>query len=410
MNSLFRIIILLFCFSSASAQTQTYYLTLNKYQTQYRDKKDNTNIIIYAYPFHGNLADMRDFRTKVEAYTGPDFIPMTLPQSIDTADCVVFMCFVQQLDKADQGSTILLLANHFSAATVELFVDQNLDYNFTNDQPQKIDVQRGEAAVSVEIIDEQQHRIQRSFLFELPLITLEQPAPTQQNQAEKREKKSKVSPVFGQFAVTVGTGDLRYNYISTFNGFPAEYKVSYTTKGFGAGLLFNKWNLKIGLNATFENYFFYTSYLQYQYRVEEYDTVRNDFGDLIRQYTGNTYTNSSFDAQQRNRISTAVSLQYAFKVGKKIKLQPGFEGGLVHYLTPNYVYNTAKNISYANPQNEFWQYNLTFLGKTDRRSEIYFTLSMQQINWAPKNLFNDLVKSDLHAKQTTFKTSIGINF
>lgn len=399
-----------FCFCSFDLYAQSYYLTLNRYQTQYRDKNSNEIIELYAYPFHGSTVDLRDFKEKVEPYTGPDFVPLLLPQGIDSTNCVVFVCFIQQLQRDDKGSTLIILANHFNNDMVELFIDQNVDYNFTNDNPQKIDLLRGDPPITIDYYDSKQTNFKRSFLFELPQITANKSSATNKNSNAKRENKHNLSPWFGQFALTVGTGELHYNYISTFNGFPANYKVSYSTKGMSAGLLYNKWKLKIGLSATFENYFFYTSYLQYQYRVEEYDMIMNSEGELVRKYTGNTYTNSSFDAQQRNRISTAIAIQYAIKVGKKIRLMPGIEGGQLFYFTPNYVYNTAKNITYNNPKNEYWQYNLTFLGKTDKRTEIYFALSMQHIRWNPDNLFNDLVLSDLKTSQITYKTSIGINF
>lgn len=402
-------LIISFCLH-ATISAQSYYLTLNKYQTQYRDKNSNETIELFAYPYQGTQVDLRDFKSKIPQAACTDFITIQPPATIDSANCVVFICFVQSLDQNDSGTLAIFLANNYQLNSVELFIDQNLDFNFNNETGMPFLVQRGEDPITIVVEDPKNGNRKRNFLFDLPL--LESPKVIEKDKTIETIRKSTARsfPLYFQGFVTVGSGELKYSYTATKNSFPAEYKVSFTTKGLGCASYLDFQNVRIGLNATFENYFFYTSYLKYQYRVEEYDSVYNSLGELTRVYKGNTYTNSSFDSHQRNRISTAATLTYAFRVGKKISIAPGVEGGYVHYFNKNYTYNTAKAITYSNATDLFAQYNVTFIGHTDKRTEIYLMLSMQEIWWKPDVLFEDLVESNLKSNQVTFKTTIGISF
>lgn len=368
------------------------------YEDKIGNKSMESNVEFYAYPYTSNQIDLRTFKKIYPTFEAPDYITIQAPDLSTNEGAMVLLGL---LDRGKDGANSLVIwvaADYFSRE-VTFYIDRDMDRNYFNDGP-AVTLKAGQRKQRVIIKPYGENSLSRELFLSVP-----------RDQARKmiggvdEQKKQKIT---NQFAIGghagFGSGSLTYEYDNLDTGFPAWYTVNMTEKDFGVNLSYNFSKFKVGLDATYQNIFYYTSYLNIRIDNPE---IRIDPNTGRSTIVENVAVNRNKDIHAKNRIQWGLSVAYRIHIGS-VEIQPTILGGITTYLPDTYTPDFSfEEKAYAYSNGAFLEGGLRAEFATGNGGAFFLGIHANKTWWQPEGYFESLNHENLKTEFLIWKGLLG---
>ncbi len=339
----------------------------------------------YQLKYRTSIIDLRRLKPLVNAEL-PDSV-VIVPPDLSSFDHVVVLV---GLSGSDNSSMIVWLAGNYNYRNITFFLDYDQDRNFVNDrEPVKIKA----GADPVEVILTQNNQ-SKKLLLTVPKIEV------------KRIEKYKVR-IANRFAVGfsmgVGTGETNYRYDDLVIGYPTSYFVKITEKNLTASLSYDIKNFNLGVSASFQNHYYFTSHL---------DVVKGEpyrrLIDFLTIYDDNTDHHVNLDEHSNNRLQLGVFGTLKLKVSRSIDIHTTFHTGLTSYFNPEYNrFVHRENHIYPLRRSPFYEIGVKAEFTTGIAKAWFVEIARNDQKWEPEGFLHDTPHENFESSSVIMKLNVG---
>lgn len=356
----------------------------------------------YILPYKSDQLDLVPLKNEIPELDVPDVISIQAPYLGNFEEVVVVYGLIKS-GKIDENSLIIILAADYQKDIATFFIDENQDRNFNNDvAPLAI---QGGGSVKVTLKPYKQN-VEQSFMLSMPGQEEEKAAS---EKIKKPKAKIKNQLTLGGH-VSFSTGSLKYEYDNTEIGFPTTYQVNMSEKNIGVGITYSFPNWQVGVEATYQNLFYGTSYLVMQLGPPIFEV--KPLGDTV--YVDHALSERNKDLHTDHRFQSAFLLGGRIHFSETVELQPALKGGLIAYMGGK---NINKSTYDSNRYQEGFDFELPAspFAEIDLRLEVtigeyraFFTaLTVNKTWWQPEGMFEALPQENLNINYLTYRLSLG---
>ncbi len=379
---------------------QTQILLPQQYEKNVSKKSSAIQETFYEYPYTGNAIDLSDFKKIHPQADLPDTLQIDAPLLDTSSSPIILMGYFKQTQLHTTDAFVLLLVENINKQFVTFYVDKNLDGYYFNDGP-PITLEAGNKAYPVEIIPPNQPV--RTFWLELP----EQPDRVEAilKDFKKKEKIKIINRFTVEFHAGVGSGKTLYQFDDLNRGFPTWYSVQQSEKYLGVALSYDIPILRVGVSATYQNLFHYTSYTNIRHDNPE---VLIDPNTNQRRIRENVQIERNIDRHAKNRLQWGAFLMGRIPIKKFAELQPIVAVGKISTLPNEYLSDTRRgvNISYALPANTFIETGLRFEFTAGQQRAFFIGISRYELQWKPSDFLEE-GQANYQSTANTWKALLG---
>lgn len=355
------------------------------------------SVEFYTYRYTSNKIDLRTFKRIYPQLQAPDFLEIEAPDLSDNEGAMVLLGLLDNGKDQVNSIVIWIAANYFSKE-VTFFVDQNMDRNYYNDGP-AIVLKPGQRKQRIKIVPKADNSSARDLFLQVP-----RDRARLLGYGDSPSRKRKIS---NQLAVGIhagfGSGRLEYDYDNLDTGFPTWYTVNVTEKDFGVNLTYNFPKFLLGINATFQNIFYYTSYLNIRVDNPEFRIDPFSGREIL---VDNVDIKRNKDIHAKNRIQWGLKAGYRFHVGN-MEIQPIVVGGITTYMpnayTPDFSFE-EEVFSYSS--NPFLEGGLRAEFSTGNGA-FFLGVHGNRTWWEPEGYFESLNQENLNIRFMVWKGVLG---
>lgn len=357
-----------------------------------------SGVDFYTYRYTSNKIDLRTFKKIYPHLEAPDYIEIEAPDLSENKGSMVLLGLLDGGRDQINSLVIWLAADYFNKE-VTFFVDPNMDRNYYNDGP-AIVLKPGQRKQRVTISPTGNEVLARDLFLQVP-----RDRAKLFGYGDSQRRKSKISH---QLAIGIhagfGSGRLEYDYDNLDTGFPSWYTVNVTEKDFGLNLTYNFPSFIVGVHATFQNIYHYTSYLNVRVDNPEYRIDPTSGREIL---IDNVDIKRNKDIHAKNRLQWGAMVAYRLHIGN-MEVQPLLVGGLTTYLPNSYTPDFSfEEQSYAYPSNPFLEGGLRAEFSTGNGGGFFLGMHANRTWWKPEGYFESLNQENLNIKFLVWKGVLG---
>ena len=341
--------------------------------------------------------DMREIKRKYLARTIPDQITITPPDLSKFKGTVVLIGVLNEKSPTETDILIWLAGDYYSKK-VTFFVDEDYDRNFLNDGKPVV-MKPGDDPQLIELMPWGEEASQWTMWLSVE---------RDQDLAAINKLKN-MQRIGDQMSIAIfggmDSGKLTYDYDNLDTGFPTWYHVNTTGKNIGLQLSYDFPRFRIGAGMTYQNVFFWTSYLNI--RLDEPE-------ERFSAVTGQTYTipnvNTlrSIDQHAKHRLQFAGHLTYKLPLSRTFDVQPTIGGGFITHRPSKYYPNRFRDTSQVpHDNNKFLEGGLLFEFTSGRKKAFFAGVLVHKVWWEPTGYFESLNQQNLQTKFVSWKAVVG---
>ena len=352
--------------------------------------------LFYSYPFTGEVIDLAGIQQKNASIDLPKSIRITLPDLSGIRDTTLLIGVLKSNQEV-VNHLVILIAGDYETNEVTFFVDTNLDNNYNNDGSPLV-LQGGTRPTLIEL-----YPANRKVLsFSLGVPRRLDPIAQKVKELKVHNKKIKTK-INNRIAIGLSTGagigKLNYNYDNASLGYPTWYNVRFSEKAIKAMLSYDLPKFRIGIDATFINHFYYTSYLNV--RFSEPKGVK----------TG-VLTERNIDQHALNRLQVGLTAAYKISLSRFSDVQPMISYGKNFYLSDAYYSDNrpGKEKIYALSPNTYLEYGAQMEFTIGYQKAFIFNFVINQLLWEPDGFLAELDTQKLSINHDSWKIMIGYRF
>jgi len=350
------------------------------------------------------VINLKQFKRYKREYNLPDSVSIILPEMTNTIDTSLLIGFIRAKETST-GHLVLLIATNYTTKEVTFYIDSNLDGNYKNDNP-AITILAGTPPINIELSPPNE------IPFDLSLGVPKRLSKEEQQVAlikdlNRKEKNNISNSLAFELHGGVGSSKLTYQFDDLNRGFPVWYNVSQSEKNIGVALSYDFPLLRVGLSATFQHLFQYTSYLNTRFAEQEIITDPRTNRTTIRE---NVQVDRNIDDHARSRVQWSTFITGRIRLREYLELQPLINIGQVSTFPNEYLADTRINIrAYDLPANPFLELGIRFEGLTGDRRALFFGISRSKLWWKPANFLEE-GQANYWSKAITWKILGGYRF
>ncbi len=355
-------------------------------------------IDFYTYRYTSNKIDLRTFKKIHPNLNVPDFIEINAPDLSENKGAMVLLGLLDN-GKDQLNSIVVWIAANYFSKEVTFFVDPNMDRNYYNDGP-AIVLKPGQRKQKIKIMPNGNEALTRELYLQVPRDRAQM-----LGYGDAKVGKRKIS---NQLAIGMhagfGSGSLEYDYDNLDTGFPTWYTVNVTEKDVGLNLTYNFPKFIIGINATYQNIFYYTSYLNVRVANPE---LRIDPSSGREILIDNVDIDRNKDIHAKNRLQWGLMAAYRFHLGS-MEIQPLLIGGVTTYMpsryTPDFSFE-EQVFSYSSDL--FLEGGIRAEFTTGNGGAFFLGVHGNHTWWEPKGYFESLNQKNLNIRFMVWKGVLG---
>lgn len=365
-----------------------------------------TNVNFLLYPYAGNKIDMRDFKKQNKDIEIDDWVEINPPSLAKYNEVNVLIGRVEGVEPTDKAVIIWLVAD-YSTSKVTFFFDNNVNRDFLDENHSK--VLKPNKPYRVEILPHDESYTAKTVELAIP----KREKPKKKDVARSKIYKSDKEKIWNQIAVgfhaSVGSAKQAFMFDNLELGFPTWYDIDYTQKGIGLNVSYSLPWVRLGVNGTYQNHFYYTSYLNEQFG-EPRVVVNPRNGRRTVQEQVRLSTNQ--DVHERNHFQYGAELALRIHLSERVEIQPFATYGQYAYSGGEYISDKheADTKTYELPSSNTYELGLRFEFATGGGRAIHIDAMMQEIDWAPQAYFDTFQYENLTTSNRVYKLLIGYRF
>lgn len=350
----------------------------------------------YNYPFTGEVIDLKEVQRRNPHLGLPKSIQIILPDLSEIRDTSLLIGVL----KNNQGSAyhlVILIAGDYETNEVTFFADTNLDHDYRNDGAPFVLI-GGADAKSVFLHPAGEKALKLTLSVPKRLSRIEQ--KVKELKTDNKKIKTRISNKIAiGLAMGAGIGKLRYNYDNLSLGYPTWYNVRFSEKAIKAMLSYDLPKFRIGIDASFINHYYYTSYLNV--RFAEPKGVK----------TG-VLTERNIDKHVLNRWQIGLTAAYRIRLSRFSELQPIVTYGKNFYFSDVYYSDNRprKENAYNLSPNTYFEYGAQIEFTTGYQKVFLFNVVINNLSWKPDDFAAELEIQNLTTKHASWKIMFGYRF
>jgi len=356
---------------------------------QYEGKAKSKNLqhkeSFYIYKAAVNsVIDLKQFKRYKREFDLPDSVNIILPEMNNAIDTTLLIGFIKE-KTTSLGHLVLLLANNYKTTEVTFYIDSNLDGNYRNDG-KAITILAGTPPINIALLplDEQPFNLSLGVPKRL---SIEEEREALIKDLTRKDKNTITNMLAFELHAGVGSGKLTYQFDDLNSGFPVWYTVSQSEKNIGVALSYDFRLLRVGISATFQHLFQYTSYLNTRFAEQEIIVDPTTNRSIIRE---NVQVDRNIDDHARSRVQWSTFITGRIRLRNYLELQPLINVGQVSTFPNEYLADTRINIrAYDLPANPFLELGIRFEGTSGNRKALFFGISRSKLWWKPTNFLEE---------------------
>ncbi|MEP5613832.1 MAG: hypothetical protein ABJP45_16380 [Cyclobacteriaceae bacterium] len=343
----------------------------------------------YQVNFRTPTIDLRQLKQLVNADI-PDSI-VVVPPNISNFDHVVVLI---GLVEEDASTMVVWLAGNYNYRNITFFIDKDQDRDFTNDVgPIRMKAGNPEREITL-----RQDGVDRKMWLSVPEIEV------------KRIEKYKVR-IANRFAIAfnmgVGTGEINYRYDDLTIGYPTNYFVKITEKNLTTTLTYDFKNFNLGVTASFQNHFYFTSHLDVK-RGEPYYRVITGIRPILED---NIDHHVNLDLHSNNRIQYSLFGTYKVKVGRAVDVQAFVRVGRTSYFIPEYNrFVRAEDQTFPLRTSPFYEIGLRSEFTVGISKAFFVEIARNENKWVPEGFLDDTPHDNFESESIIIKLNVGYRF
>ncbi len=366
----------------------------NQYEGKANAKELEYKETFYVYKASVSpVIQLKQFKQYYPELALPDTLRIELPDLSHAKDTTLLLGVLQE-EVTAPAHLVLLLATDYTTNEVTFYVDSNMDGNYNNDEA-PILVQAGKTPLDINLYPMDEKPLQ--FSLGIPKRTSIGEKNQELLKELRRKSKMKIRNklTLGVHA-GVGVGRLTYEYDNLDIAYPTWYTVRFTERALGLNLDYEATKFRVGVNATLNNHFYYTSYLNVQ------------FAEPRGLKTG-ILTERNIDTHALNRLQVGGSVAYKIPLTAYLEVQPIFSAGQLFYLSDNYFSDNRPNkeIAYALSPDFFYEVGVRIDVTVGQEKALFLDLVNNTLKWRPNNFLEGINFSSLAISHRTWKINLG---
>ncbi|MEO1516831.1 MAG: hypothetical protein AAFV95_17550 [Bacteroidota bacterium] len=389
LHFLLGLVPLLFLFFGADLAAQLpVYVNHNIAQFQ-----DSSNLKFHFYRFESSTIPLTRFKEEYPNWQGPDSIEVQLPNLEDYRDTMILLALLDTASTSEDDLVLWIVTNYFSNQ-VSFFVDRTMDRNFRNDGP-PIVINAGNPR-TVEIIPQGNLNESRDIVLDVEV---------RQQLVRKRYKQKIQQSLSVSGFIGMSNGGLHYQYIDPNIGYPAWYDVHITGRNFGLNLSYEFNRFRLGVQFTYQDFFYWTSTLNIQ-RGEPYSIFVPITGETIDYRNIASIVNR--DKHSNGRFEWGVHFAWRIYLSRWLELQPTINAGIIDYASGKYIASRSlEGQTFEHQPDPFVEAGVQFEPTIGNRKALFVALMFNKAWWNPEPFFESREHEDLNIRFHTFKVLIG---
>lgn len=361
--------------------------------------ENQEHISFIAYPYNGAEIDLRDYKKRTPQLNVPDFITINPPDLVFYDNMTVLIGWIKANGQSEE-SLIIWLADNYETNEVTFYLDKKLSRDFEKDA-EVLKISSNDKPVQV-IIDSDKSNAQSQELW---LSVPEKIVET----VKVKKNKSKIQNQFSAgFQAGVGFGGLSYIYDNLDKGFPTWYSINYTEKNLGLSLSYNTSHLRFTLNGSYQNVYYYTSYLNVQF-----DEPETKFVPSIGRYKtiDNVQVDSNHDRHPNHHFQYSATIAARLFLLKGVEIQPLITVGQTVYSPGIYEGDRyEESHQFELTPNTFFETGMRFEFLSGTQKSIFIDVLYNRSQWKPKGFFESVPHENLDVDNATWKIVFGYRF
>jgi hypothetical protein len=294
---------------------------------------------------------------------------------------------------------VIWLVGNYETNEVTFFLDENMDRDYTNDGL-PIVLKGGKSGYKAVMIPPDGRRAR-----ELWVSVPEKPEIEDFQGAHAKGLKAKIRRQFSAgLHVRLGSGDLSYRFLNTEYGFPTWYNVKSSEKSIGASFSFHTRHLRFGLNATYQNQFFYTSTQRIQTDVPKERILSDGTVQIIE----SVITNRNRDLNPTSRFQFGSEIGYRIHLNPFMELQPVGGAGIITYQPGYYIPDQRfEGDRYSLTTSPYLEGGIRAEFVTGYFKALVVGFHIQKLWWQPDGYFETFPHENLEVKYVSWRIHFG---
>lgn len=390
----FFLLTLLFFFSISSAFAQEISVMVPQ---QLEDQANRTKLAseetFLNYPYEGETVDLTNFKRRYPKLDLPDSVRITLPKMPNIQDTSLLIGYLRNGIR-NFGRLVILVAGNYNTNDVTFFADTNFDRDYRNDEPPFV-VIGGTKPTTVYFYPPREERLTLTIGLPKRVNLIDQKLRELDVANKKFKRKIRKGFSIGG-GLGIGTGNFDYEYQDLTRNYPTWYNVRFVERSGHLSFNYDLPFLRIGINSTFANMFYYTAY--FNERVSEPRGIRTGVA-----------TERNIDQHALNKMELGVTLTAKLGVGKFSSFNPFVTYGQTTYFEDEYFADKrpGKERPYTYTKNNFLEYGLQFEFAVGNQRALYMNLSYNQLEWQPDDFLADIPFENLEIEHQSLRIVLG---
>lgn len=350
----------------------------------------------YSYPFTGEIIDLRAFKRINPSLDLPDSYTVQLPNFADIEDKTLLIGY---LKNAADGKNYLvtIIVGNYNTNEATFFLDTNFDNDYRNEGAPLV-LFGGATPTTVFLEPPKARKFSLALALPKKLDQIEE--KLRELDAINKKFKTKISnKITVGFAIGVGAGKLDYQYDNIELGYPTWYNVRFVEKAFRTSLGYDFSRFRFGIDATFINHFYYTSYLNVQFAEP-------------RGIKSGILTERNIDQHALNKLQIGLNAAYRIRLSRYSEIQPMFSYGKNIYLSDVYFSDNRprKEKFYQLSPNNYFEYGAQMEFTVGNQKVFLFNVLFNQVLWKPDDFVAELETNNLTTNHSSWKIMLGYRF
>ena len=387
-------LLLFFCTTMTLSAQQFSIIIPNQYDEKLAGTENTIKENFIPYNYTSPTVNLKPYNARNPGLDLPESLDLLVPSFENYVDSVMLIGYLKE-SPSDEGVLIILLAGNYVTNEITFFVDRNLDLNYLNDGPPLI-LQAGKTTHKIQFKPDDGPARQ---------INLTLPSREEFILERLNPRKVRVRGLAMGVHVGFGLGRLEYQYDNTELGFPTWYNVNISEKNIGLSFSYNLPLLIFRANATYQNLFFYTSYLNV--RVDN-PRLEIDPNTGQRRFIDNVLVSRNMDIHSKKRFQLGGSLAFRFHIGQFFELQPTFAVGRIFYTPAEYISDRWDDqVIHPLTSSDYWEAGLNMEFAVGRYKGFFLSVSANKTYWQPDDFFEALPQENLEIDNFTWRGLLG---
>ena len=356
------------------------------------------SVIFFQYPYSSEVIDLKAFKRKLPKLIAPDNITIEAPDLSEFQTVHVLLGLLTE-EKMDSNAIVIWLAGDYYSSEVTFFTDPLMDRNYRNDGAPVV-LKEGQSPVQVMVYPFGNQTNGHELLLQVPR------RPKLKGFSPYGDRKIKIGYQFALgFHASFGSGSLTYQFDNLERGFPTWYSVNFSQKSLGLSMSYSLPRFRLGLSATLQNHFYYTSYLNIRF---DNPTIKINpiTGERIR--VDNVLIERNQDVHSKNQVQWAIFGAYRMHLSETLELQPFLSAGKTTFLSGEYIADRrVEDQTYKLPSSSFAEAGIQAEVTTGLHKAFFIGIFYNKVWWEPEEFYQSIEHENLGTSYYVWKGRLG---